>query len=299
MDIWRTGIARAPIAEILERGGIGGLPIQWLPHDRRSFTFLADPFGLAADGKIHVFVEAFDYRERRGRIDVLTFDESLKLLDRSICLSEPWHLSYPCVFQDDPNIYMLPEAHRSGALTLYRAADFPCRWEAAFRLELPEVPVDATPFFHDGHWWLFYSPAGGGEASLHLAFSERLDGRWRAHPLNPLRNGNDGCRPAGRIVLIGGQLVLPVQDSLGTYGSSVRALTIHEITTEAFECKVGSPIGSPSSLAPYDAGLHTLSAVGELTLFDVKRIDRSLTGKLIGLVGKGRRAAAGFRRQSD
>ena len=77
MDIWRTGIARAPIAEILERGGIGGLPIQWLPHDRRSFTFLADPFGLAADGKIHVFVEAFDYRERRGRIDVLTFDETL------------------------------------------------------------------------------------------------------------------------------------------------------------------------------------------------------------------------------
>ena len=296
MDIWRTGIVRVSLAEVLARGGIDGLPIHWLPQPSKKYAFLADPFGLGRDGKLHVFVEALDYRTRRGRIEVFTFDADLDLLDHGFCLSEPWHLSYPYVFEADGDIYMLPEAHRSRGLRLYRAVEFPRSWEPVSRIQLPEIAVDATPMFHDGRWWIFYSPAGRPESKLHLAFADRLEGPWKGHPANPVRRGNDGSRPGGTPISVDGQVILPVQDCSTTYGEAVRALRFDQMTTDRVSCELGDPIRPPSSLAPYDAGLHTLSACGPFTLFDIKRIDRSLMGSVIGRIGKVRRAVAGSRR---
>ena len=130
-DIWRVGVVAAPIAELLVSGAIGRREIAWLPFEARDFAFLADPFGLWRDGKLHLFAEAYDYRTRHGRIDLLILDEGFAVADRRTVLVEPWHLSYPFVFEGDGETWMLPEAHRSGRLTLYRAAAFPDRWEAA------------------------------------------------------------------------------------------------------------------------------------------------------------------------
>jgi len=298
MDIWRTGIIRLPLEEVLARGGIDGLPIRWLPQRPQRYTFLADPFGLERDGKLHVFVEALDYRDRHGRIEVFTFDAELDLVDHSVCLSEPWHLSYPFVFEADGNIFMLPEASRSGGLTLYRAIDFPRRWEAASRIEMPDVTIDATPFIHDGKWWLFFSPASRKEDELHLAFADKLEGPWRGHPANPVCRGNDGSRPGGTPVIIDRRIVLPVQDCSTTYGGAVRALRFDQLKPDRLSCELGDPIRPPPSFAPYDAGLHTLSACGSFTLFDAKRIDRSLKGMVIGRIGKVRRAFGEFHRLS-
>ena len=297
MDIWRAGFVRMPLHEVLARGGIKGLPTDWLPGDGRRFTFLADPFGLERDGKFYLFVEALDYRDRQGRVEVLTYDAGFNLLDRDICLSEPWHLSYPYVFEADSQTYMLPEAHRSGGLTLYRAVDFPRRWEAVGQIELPEVAVDATPLHHNGLWWLFYSPANPPEGALHLAFARHVEGPWKPHPSNPIRTGASGARPGGTPVVVDGHVVLPVQDCTATYGEAVRLLRFDELSTAHVASSLGDPIRPPASFAPYDAGLHTLSACGPITLFDVKRIDRSLAGKVIGLRGKARRAVAKFRRR--
>lgn len=291
MDIWRCGFIHAPIAQLLAAGSLDGLPVGWLPGAPRRFGFLADPFGVTRDGLTHIFVEAFDYRERRGQIEVLSYDQEMRLVDRSTCLSEPWHLSYPITIAWQGQDWLLPEAHRSGGLTIYRATDFPRRWEPAARIDLPHVPVDATPFFHDGSWWLFYSAAGDPMARLHLAFAESLLGPWRAHPASPIWHGREGSRPGGRAVCVDDHIVLPVQDCSRTYGGAIRPLRIALLTPDRCEAELGDPIAAPAAFAPFADGLHTLSECGEITLFDVKRVDRSLTGQAIGLVGKVRRAA--------
>jgi len=150
-DIWRPAIIRAPLEEVIARRSIAGLPLQWLPP-MESFRFLADPFGLWRDGRLHVFVETYDYRVRRGAIEVLIFNAGLELVERRAALSEPWHLSYPYVFEAEGETWMLPEAHRSGRLTLYRAVEFPHRWEAAQVIALDHVAIDATPLRHEGLW---------------------------------------------------------------------------------------------------------------------------------------------------
>ena len=290
-DIWRPAIVEAPLADIVARGTLEGLSVHWLPP-MGSFRFLADPFGLWRDGLLHVFVETYDYRVRVGAIEVLTYSPGFELIARAPALAEPWHLSYPLIVEDEGETWMLPEAHRSNGLTLYRAVEFPGRWEAACRIGLDHVPVDATPLFHDGLWWLFYTSASREPdkmAALHVAFAERLRGPWTPHPGNPVRLDRASARPGGTARVIDGQVMLPVQDCARTYGGAIRPLWFDRLDTRTVEMTAGPPIGIPKGFAPFTEGLHTLAAAGPVTLIDAKRTELSLHGLSIEALREGRK----------
>lgn len=295
MDIWRGAIVRQTVVDIGARG-IDRNALVWLP-EMRPFSFRADPFGLWRDGRLNVFAEAFDYRDRVGRIDALVYDAGLNLLEWRTALREPWHLSYPFVFAAENQIWMLPEAYKSGTLTLYRARDFPFRWEAACRIPLDGPAIDATPFFHAGRWWLFYAPSQPETARrshLHVAWATQLAGPWHLHPGNPVRVDPASARPGGTPRLEDGAVVLPVQDCRVTYGGALRELVITRLDETGFEATDRPFLRAPAWAAPYDAGCHTLAAAGPVTLIDVKRLDRSMHGTAVRLGGIVRRHAAGL-----
>ena len=296
-DIWRPAIGHAPIERIVAQGSLEGIKLTWLPP-MGSFRFLADPFGWWRDGKLHIFVEAYDYRDRRGTIEVLTYDDAFALVDRRPALSCPWHLSYPFLVETEGEMWMLPESHRSRRTTLYRSVRWPDLWEEAGDLALDMVAIDASPIFHQGRWWLFYSPMGSEEdkmGALHCAWAERLQGPWTPHPLNPVRLDLGGARPGGTPYVDGDEVVLPVQDCRHTYGGAISALHI-SVSPTAFSSRLDPPIRAPASAAPFVEGLHTLSAAGAVTLVDVKRTELSPHGLAIELrreVGKLRRRFSG------
>lgn len=277
-DIWRVGVVEAPIVEIARQGFSLDAPVHWLPEEGR-LKFLADPFGVWVNGRLLVFAEAYDYRTRHGVIELIELGADFSPVRRSVVLREPWHLSYPQVFEADGDWWMIPEAYRSGVLTLYRAAAFPYRWAPVVRLELDSPAIDATPFRHDGLWWLAYSPAGPPrwkQGRLHFAFAERLTGPWRLHSGNPVRNDLASSRPGGTAWLENGVPHLPVQDCTRTYGGALSVLRILALSPVRFEAETTAPLLPPLSAGAYHQGLHTLSACGPVTLFDVKRVDRSL-----------------------
>lgn len=281
-DIWRCAIVPAPLSRVLAEGLDAQQPV-WLP-EKPAFTFDADPFGLWRDDRLHVFVESYDYRVRIGGIDVLCFDRELRLLWREPCLREAWHLSYPFVFEHGGQCWLLPEAHRSGRLRLYRAAQFPLRWQVAATLELDCVPVDATPVHFEGRWWLFYSPGTSRQhkiGRLHVAWADELTGPWHPHPGNPVRIDASSSRPGGTPLIVDGQLVVPMQDCRHTYGGAMRPLHINRISPTEFAAEAGEVLAAPAHFAPFTAGLHTLAACGDVTLLDAKYIDRSLGGLAI------------------
>ena len=289
-DIWRPAIARAPVGDILSHG-LDPVKLHFLPA-MGSFRFLADPFGIWRDGRLYVFVETYDYRVRRGEIEVLTYSADLELLERQTALAEPWHLYYPFVFEAEGSTWMLPEAHRSGRLTLYRAAEFPARWEAVHVIELDHVAVDATPLFHDGRWWLFYTSAdqeADKMSALHISSAERLAGPWTPHPSNPVLRNLSGARPGGTPFEAAGKIILPVQDCSRTYGGAMRPLAIITLSADRFEAELGPPLTIPPRAAPFIEGMHTLSAAGDVTLLDVKRTELSLHGLSIKAVREARK----------
>jgi len=279
LDMWRCAIVRRPATNI-RRADLETAEITWLPPKRR-FAFRADPFGLWRDGRLHIFVETFDYRTLKGEIELLTLDEEFNVVRESVVLSRPWHLSYPFVFEADGETWMLPESRRSGELILYRARAFPDRWEEALSIEVAADGVDATPLFHDHRWWLFFArPVAGRGWELNIAFAETLTGRWRAHPMNPVRAGS-AARPGGTpVVGADGAIDLPLQDCSRTYGASLRRLRITRLDQTDFEAVESAWLEPCPTLAPYTDGLHTLSAAGDVTLIDCKFIDRSLAANL-------------------
>jgi hypothetical protein len=276
-DIWRIGLLPAPMVDVVT-GGLDGIEPIWLPAGR-SFTYLADPFGMWRNGKLYVFAEIYDYRTRRGGIDVLTLNDTYEVVDHRPCLRTAWHLSYPFVFEAEGETYMLPEAHKSGALTLYRAERFPNVWTPVCHIALEGGAVDATPVFYEGLWWIFYAPASDLSSMmgvLNAAYATSITGPWQSHALNPLRENADGARPGGTPIMMDGNLVLPLQDCSRTYGGAVRALTIRKLGPDSFEAEIGHQMVGGQRFGPYVDGLHTLSDCGAITLFDAKRIDRSM-----------------------
>ena len=276
VDLWQLGIVRAPLAKLIDLGSLVDESIMWVPTDP-SLGFLADPFGLMRDGCLHIFAEAFDYRNRVGAIDVLRFNEHLNLLDRRECCREPWHLSYPFVFEAEGETWLLPEAFRSGTVTLYRATEFPVRWSAAARFALDAPAVDPTLFRHEDRWWLAYAPGGTiaqRQGQLHLAFADAIQGPWTPHPSNPVRVDRGGARPGGTAIPYEGGIVLPVQDCSRSYGAALKFLNIRTLTPNRFAAELIGDLKPPDATPPFE-GLHTASQCGPYTLIDAKRIDRS------------------------
>ncbi|GGY96613.1 glucosamine inositolphosphorylceramide transferase family protein [Novosphingobium colocasiae] len=284
-DIWRPFLVHAPMDALIERGNLDGLTLTALPP-RRKLAYDADPFALWRDGQLFVFVEAFDYRDAHGRIDCHIFDAGLRHTASRRVLSEPWHLSYPTVFEAEGETWMLPEACASGGLTLYRARAFPGEWEPHCPIRLDVVPIDATPVHWQGKWWLFYAPAGTAEqrlTHLHAAFADKLEGPWTPHPANPVLIDPLGARPGGTALVSGDTVRLPVQDCRGSYGSGLRIVTITATPCQSADAPslafTSGPLWSPPDAAvPYRDGLHTMSAAGPVTLVDLKIRRFSLGG---------------------
>ncbi len=270
-DIWRVGIIKTPLKDVI----INGVKtIHWL-EEEESFKFLADPFGIYKDDKLYVFAEAYDYRKRHGRIEVLIFDQELALIDRRVVLNEPWHLSYPMIIEDQGDIYMLPEAYKSGQTILYKAVQFPYSWEKVDSFSFPEVVIDPTLFFYNHLWWLFYTPVKEGlskQGVLSVAWSECLIGPWHLHKLNPVRISPTSSRPGGNVVMISEGIILPTQNCSLTYGGGLSFLNITLLTSDQFEARVSGKCEPNKAFYNYTQGVHTLSAAGPYTLIDAKKI---------------------------
>lgn len=280
-DFWQVGLVPAPITCVIEPAALAALRerIVWLP-DPGSWRYLADPFGLQRQGTTHVFVEAFDYRTKHAVIEHHEYDPHLVWCSKSTALSQPFHLSYPFLVEDQGEIFMIPESQRNNEIVLYRARSFPTDWVRETPLLSGLPGAEASVIRHEGRWWMFFTivgPQARDQRELHVAHAERLTGPWRLHPQNPVLNDRAGARPGGTpFVGPDGLVTLPVQDCGQTYGGAIRFLrfTILEPNLIAVERRPARLTGDLVSSTHRD-GLHTFASCGNLTLLDTKRIART------------------------
>jgi hypothetical protein len=273
-DIWHSGILHAPIARVLSADALHSVPITWLPT-QKDFCFLADPFALWHGARLHVLAEHYDYREKRGTIRYFSYDRDFNVVDDGEALAAPYHLSYPFLIQDGADIYMVPEAHQSGALSLYRARRFPNAWDKVCDLISGPI-VDASIIKHQDQWIMFYALEGPDKRAmreLHLATAPHLTGPWTTSANNPVATGFETSRPGGTPFVQAGELYLPVQDCRDDYGAALSVLHIESL--KPFAAKLARKLLPTDIHTAHTDGLHTLSACGDVTLFDAKHIERS------------------------
>jgi hypothetical protein len=213
--------------------------------------FVADPFMVKVDGLWHMFFEVLNNEPNRGEIGRATSLDGLTWRYERIVLKEPFHLSYPCVFQWKDDFYMIPETLGAEAVRLYRATSFPDHWTMVKDL-VPEKHADPSIFYRDKKWWLYTCPTPHQHDSLNLYSADDLLSKWTEHPLSPLISGNkSAARPGGRVLQYDGRLIRFTQDCVPTYGRQVRAFEVTELTAttykehEVAESPVLAPDGSP------------------------------------------------------
>lgn len=299
-DFWRVGIAPVPIAELTDAATLSALKGQmtWLPESE-PWCYIADPFGLQRQNGVHLFVEAFDYRTKHAVIERHELASDLSWRGKATVLARPFHLSYPFIVEHGGATFMVPESHRANEIALYRAHGTLDYWvrETALLKDLPGAEPSLIQY--RDRWWMFYTvvgPHARDQRELHLAYADALTGPWHRHALNPVLTDRSGARPGGTPYLAqDGSVMLPVQDCSETYGCAVRLLRFTQLDERrvVFEHSPARFTGGLVSEA-YQAGFHTLSACGALTLIDVKKITHSRVKHWLDLKRRSKRMAAKF-----
>jgi len=260
---WFIGIYRGRSPFELSDSPECGNPVLTGAHvtDVRA-EFVADPFMVKDAGKWFMFFEVLNLNRQKGEIGMATSADAHHWQYRKIVLSEPFHLSYPLVFQWENNYYLVPESYEIGELRIYRARRFPDEWEFAGTL-LKGVFADHSIFQHGYSWWLFANTEPLSGDNLRLFFADTPFGPWREHPKSPVVT-NDGrvARPGGRTLVTGGQLIRFAQDCSPTYGRSVNAFIIRTLSRTDYleEPFPGNPILSPGKSAWTMHGMHHVDA---------------------------------------
>ena len=115
-------------------------------HNR--FWF-ADPFLFEYNQTLYVFYEAYDLIEQKGKIGYSVIKE-YQASDPVIIIDEPYHLSFPNIFEHEGNIYIMPESSNDYRVKLFRAVNFPDEWEPADTV-LPEAYAVDSIFLQDSN----------------------------------------------------------------------------------------------------------------------------------------------------
>jgi len=267
---WRVGWRFVDDDGVWTRHSLEGVP--WNSIADPGYRFYADPFPFNFRGKTFIFVEDFDHHGGKGIISAIPFDDAGQAGPAEPVLSEPWHLSYPYLFEHRGEVWMIPESSQSRKISLYRADPFPSRWVRDCDLIEDIDASDASLVQFEGKWWMFATvrdELGGRMDSLSLFCAEDLFGPWRPHPANPVLIDAAGARQAGQFHLQDGRLWRPVQDCRDGYG---RALGLAEVTRldEQDYAQVIRTVLRPDRNWP-GRRVHTLSRFGRLECIDGSR----------------------------
>ena len=224
--------------------------------------FLADPFMVLRNGVWHMFFEVLNKQTARGEIGLATSDNGFDWMYQQIVLAEPFHLSYPYVFEYDNEFYMVPETLQAAAVCLYKAEEFPWRWRYVGRLVQGSC-ADPSILYFEERWWMFTCSTPYEHDTLRLYFADNLMGPWIEHPASPIVEGNKhNARPAGRILEFDDRIIRFAQDCVPEYGTQIRAFEISKLTSSDYVERENdqSPVLTASGNGWNSLGMHHIDA---------------------------------------
>ena len=254
-------------ADSPEAGVFGANPAPFIPLEAPAEAWYADTFLFEKDGVTYLFLEKFDNRTEKGLIAVSRLENGRFTTPVDV-LEEPFHLSYPVVFEADGEVYMMPETHEDGCIRLYRAEAFPFRWVPGRVLVREPDCVDTVPL---DDWLVTGRLTPEADMRVDLLLFRRADGA--PHPCNPIRTGSFCDRGAGAVVTVGGKRLRPVQDCAGSvYGRRVVFKEILRADAEAYadaESFALTPEMLPTE-GLHPRGVHTYAFLNGIEVVDVK-----------------------------
>ena len=237
------------------------------PKDR----FWADPFVYFRNDKYYVFFEELIYKKGKGTIAMIELDEDGKHTQSKVVLEKDYHLSYPCLFEEKGQLFMIPETATNKNIELYKCIDFPFKWQLEKVLMDNVHAVDTTILKYNNKFWLFCNimknKGANTKDELFLYYSDELvTDKWISHKSNPILSDVKKARPAGKIFVFNDRIYRPSQNNSKTYGYGMQIREILELNEDSYrESQIHSIY--PNWASDIKA-THTLNHTGKLTVID-------------------------------
>lgn len=203
---------------------------------------VADPFLFVHNDALFLFYEQKKLH-RNGTIMMMQTNDLVHWSAPVEVLQEPFHLSYPWVFEKDGYVYMIPETCGDKSVRLYEAVD-PELTEFRFVKKLIEQDEkedlefsfsDSSVVERDGVHYLFTTVRKSGVNQLRLFCSNEFMGQYYEHPKSPICVSNKYGRNAGHLTKYGGELFRFAQDCENGYGDNVHVLRVSELSMDDYK----------------------------------------------------------------
>lgn len=217
------------------------LPIKglWKP---KPVLFQADSFLFVKDEELFLFYE-LQHWDNPGYI-VMTKTSDLKTWTMPIIvLQEPFHLSFPYVFEDNGTIYMVPESQESDSIRLYRANDDLTSFTFVRTLLKKEREEglhynlnDSHIYKQEGKYYLFTSYQEDWMYYQELYVTEDLlNGSFVRHPQSPICTSNEYGRNGGSLIQYGNKLLRVTQDCHQNYGDNISLMEVIQLDEQHYQ----------------------------------------------------------------
>ncbi len=246
-------------------------------------TYLADPFIISHKGETYFFAEEFDYKKGKGKLVVAKKSEDF--MEFYTILEDNHHYSFPFVFENEGNLFVIPECFESGEVKIYQFDTVSLKLSFVQTLLKGYAAVDPIVFRRDGRWWLLFTLKSMPSVHLYVFYAESLFGEYKPHFNNPVKSDIRTARNAGAAFVKGSKLFRPAQDCSAHYGRAVNICEITALSENSFSEVISKRI-EPIKRSGYSTGLHTYNFSESICVVDGKRYISTWYGFLHSLKKK-------------
>jgi hypothetical protein len=263
---WTIGIAKGNKEDILQNR-LKSLDFSWITLSNPE-VFVADPFVIELpSGEFHVIAELI-YQSSYGKLACYRYSKTLDLLEEKIILDTGSHLSYPFIFEDNGEIFIIPESAMAKGVFAYPYDPIKMNLGKPITLIEDEPLLDSTFVCYEDRWWLFATKRGSSSNSeLFIYYADHWKGPYEPHKLNPVKSDANGSRPAGNLIKQGDQLLRPAQNCKESYGKSITLFKITKLTKDSYEevptLELKADIHKENKY-----GIHTINHSGSVIVVD-------------------------------
>lgn len=239
--------------------------------------FYADPFVWTKHGRSVCFLEDYDYTQNIAWISAVELfeDKSYKILGSVI--KEPFHMSFPYLFEYHSELYMVPETSQARSVRLYKCIEFPLKWEYQKDLLQNVSTADTMIFKHEQRWWMFTNMSTKNNddqaAQLFAYYSDNpLSHTWEPHALNPIAFSSNYGRNGG---ILDADSKFPVRvrqkQKFNIYGAAFSIAKITKLSPTTFEEKLTAEI--EADFFEEIKATHHMHSHNNITVYDFMRYE--------------------------
>lgn len=218
---WNIGIREA-VSEPIYKINNANIEVFYpIPHVEN--YWFADPILFGYHGDTFLFVEAFNMLKKKGEIGLFEIINGEAVHYRTI-IELACHMSYPFVFENNGDVYMIPESGNGNKLLLYKAEPFPYKWNEICCL-IEGQYRDSTIYRYQDSIYLFtYKRTDHCRHFMHRyqCYLYKLDIEKQSLQLiEEYTDVNKELRPAGYVEKSGDTIIHATQKCDRIYGEAI------------------------------------------------------------------------------